>query len=60
MNFPSRTIYKSCLSFHACQEKIVDFTDSTNAIYWPTNIPKKQQTVEINLSLYVSTKYIPI
>ena len=60
MNFPSRTIYKSCLSFHAWQKKIVDFTDSTNTIYWPTNIAKKQQTVEINLSIYVSTKYIPI
>ena len=33
--------YKSCLSFHACQKKIVEFTDSTHTIYWPTNIAKK-------------------
>ena len=33
--------YKSCLSFCACQKKIVEFTDSTHTIYWPTNIAKK-------------------
>ena len=33
--------YKSCLSFRACQKKIVEFTDSTHTIYWPTNIAKK-------------------
>ena len=33
--------YKSCLSFPACQKKIVEFTDSTHTIYWPTNIAKK-------------------
>ena len=33
--------YKSCLSFCACQKKIVEFTDSTNKINWPTNIAKK-------------------
>ena len=33
--------YKSCLSFHACQKKIVEFNDSTHTIYWPTNIAKK-------------------
>ena len=33
--------YKSCLTFCACQKKIVEFTHSTNAIYWPTNIAKK-------------------
>ena len=33
--------YKSCLSFPACQAKIVEFTDSTHRIYWPINIPKK-------------------
>ena len=41
--------YKSCLSFGACQKKIVKFTDSTNKIYWQTNIAKKQQTVEKNV-----------
>ena len=52
--------YKSCLGFPACQKKIVELTDSTHAIYWPTNIAKKQQTVEVNISIYVSTKYLPI
>ena len=33
--------YKSCLSFRACQKKIIEFTDSTHTIYWPTNIDKK-------------------
>ena len=33
--------YKSCLSFRACQKKIVELTDSTHTIYWPTNIAKK-------------------
>ena len=33
--------YKSSLSFRSCQKKIVEFTDSTHAIYWPTNIAKK-------------------
>ena len=33
--------YKSCLSFCACQKKIVQFTNSTNTIYWPTCIAKK-------------------
>ena len=52
--------YKSCLSFRACQKKIVEFTDSTHTIYLPTNIAKKQQIVEKSLSLYVSTTYLPI
>ena len=30
--------YKSYHSFRACQKKIVEFTDSTNTIYRPTNI----------------------
>ena len=25
--------YKSCLSFHTCQKKIVEFTDSIHTIY---------------------------
>ena len=33
--------HKSCLSFHACHKKIVEFTDSTHTIYRPTNIAKK-------------------
>ena len=33
--------YKYCLIFPACPKKIVEFTDSTHAIYWPTNIAKK-------------------
>ena len=33
--------YKSCLSFHACRKKIIELTDSTHTIYWPTNIAKK-------------------
>ena len=33
--------YNSCLSFHTCEKKIVDITDSTHRIYWPTNIAKK-------------------
>ena len=41
-------------------EKIVEFPDSTNAIYWPRNVAKKQQTVEINLSIYVRIKYLRI
>ena len=50
--------YKSCLSFCACQKKIVEFTDSTHTIYWSTNIAKK--AAEKNLSIYVSTEYLPI
>ena len=65
MNSPWRTILKSSninlasVSAHV-RKKIVEFTDSTHTIYWPTNIAKKQQTVEINLSIYVSTKYLQI
>ena len=33
--------YQSCLSFRTCQKKIVEFTDSTHTIYWPTNIAEK-------------------
>ena len=33
--------YKSYLSFCTYQKEIVEFTDSTNTIYWPTNIAKK-------------------
>ena len=44
--------YKSSLSFRAFQKKIVEFTYSTHTIYWPTNIAKKQQTLEISLSIY--------
>ena len=33
--------YKSCLSFRACQKKIIELTDSTHTIYRPTNIAKK-------------------
>ena len=34
--------YKSFLSLQACQKKTVEFTYSTHAIYWPTNIAKKE------------------
>ena len=33
--------YKSCLSFPACQKKIVEFTHSTQTSYRPTNIAEK-------------------
>ena len=33
--------YKSCLSFPACQKKVVEFTDSAYTIYWPINTAKK-------------------
>ena len=46
--------------FCACQKKIVEFTGSALTIYWPTNIAKKQQTVEISLSIHVCTKYLPV
>ena len=52
--------YKSCLSFCACQKKIVEFTDSTNTIYWPTNIAKILATVAKSYSIYVSTKQLSI
>ena len=43
LNFPLMTILKAhkytpCLSFWACQEKIVEFTDSTQIIYGPAII----------------------
>ena len=37
---------------------MVEFTESTLTIYWPRNIAQK--TVEKNLSVYVSTKNLPI
>ena len=37
---------KSGLSLRACQKKNVDFTDSSNTIFWPKNIAKEEQTVE--------------
>ena len=48
-------IYKSYHSFCACQKKTVEFTDSTNTIYWPTKIAKKAANL-----LYDSTKYLPM
>ena len=45
--------YKSCLSFPACQKKIVEFTDSTHTIYWPKNIAKKAANCW-NKSVYIS------
>ena len=51
---------KSCLSFCVCQKKNVEFTDSTNTIYWPKNIAKKIANFKKVLSSYVSTKYPPI
>ena len=65
MNFPERKIlktfkHKSCLSFHMCQKDIVEFTDSTHTIYLPTNIAKKVASYWKNLSIYVSTKRLPI
>ena len=52
--------YKCCLSFRTCQTKIFKFADLTHTICWPTNIAKKQKIVEINLSIYVSAKHLPI
>ena len=65
MNFPERKIlktlkYKSCLSFRMCQKDIVEYTDSTHTIYLPTNIAKKVANRCKNLSIYVSTKRLPI
>ena len=60
MNFPTTKKlkalkYKSCFSFHACQKKIVEFTESAPTIYF-----RKQQAVEKSLSICVFTKYLPI
>ena len=60
MNFPTTKKlkalkYKSCFSFHACQKKIVEFTESAPTIYF-----RKQQAVEKSLCIYVFTKYLPI
>ena len=35
-------------------------TVSTLTVYWPRNIAKKEEIVENNLSIYVSTKHLPI
>ena len=45
--------YESCLSFPACQKKNVEFTDSTHAIYWPTNVAKEVAN-SWNKSFYLS------
>ena len=60
MNFPTTKKlkalkYKSCFSFHACQKKIVEFTESAPTIYF-----RKQQAVEKSLSICVFTKYLLI
>ena len=60
MNFPTTKKlkalkYKFCFSFHACQKKIVEFTESAPTIYF-----RKQQAVEKSLSICVFTKYLPI
>ena len=60
MTIPEALKYTTCLSFWVCQKKIAEFTDSTHIIYWPAKKIKKQQTVENNVSIYVSTKYTPI
>ena len=52
--------YKSCLSFCACQKKIVEFTDSTNTIYWPTNITKIVANCWKKLFYICQYKYLPI
>ena len=41
-------------------EKNVEFTDSAHTVYQPKNIAKMQETVEKDLSTYVSTKYLQI
>ena len=46
--------YKSCHSFHAFQKKIVEFTDSTNSIYWPRNIAKKAANCSKKIFQYMS------
>ena len=33
--------YTPSLSFWACQNKIVEFTESTHIIYWPAKIAQK-------------------
>ena len=50
--------YKSCLSFRACQKKIVEFTDLTHTIYWPTSIAKTAANC-LNKSFYICQYYIP-
>ena len=50
--------YKSCLSFRTCQKKIVEFTDSTHTLCWPTNIAKKAASCW-NKSFYICQYQIP-
>ena len=50
--------YKPFLSFWACQKKIVELTDLIHTFYWPEKNTDKKDNLD-NLSLYVSTKYIP-
>ena len=46
--------YKSCLSFCACQIKFLEFTDSTNTIYWPKNRAKNSIKLLKKIFLYMS------
>ena len=52
--------YKSRLSFREFGRKIAEFTELTDTNYRPESLAKKQQAVENNPSIYVSTKHIPI
>ena len=48
--------YTPCFGFGPCQTIIVEFIESTHTIYWPINIAKKQQTVEIIFLYMLSIK----
>ena len=52
--------YKSCLSFPACQKKMLNLLTQLLQFTDQQIQPEKHQTVEINLSIYVGTKYLPI
>ena len=46
--------YKSCLNFCACQKKFLEFTDSTNTIYWLKNRAKNSIKLLKKIFLYMS------
>ena len=46
--------------FQCMSEKNVEFNDSAHTVYQRKNIAKMQETVEKDLSTYVSTKYLQI
>ena len=50
--------YKTFQSFWAYPKKVVEFTGLTHKIYRPAKTEDKKYNLD-NLSIYVSTKYIP-